>query len=70
MADSMEPRKMLWGRPLLPWQRNFGLGAEIQSLTGLSFLFARCRPTRPRYAIATAPAAAAALDNLLVLDWI
>ena len=28
MADSTEPRKMLWGRPLLPWQRNlckFGL---------------------------------------------
>ena len=24
MADSMEPRKMLWGRPLLPWQRNLG----------------------------------------------
>ena len=23
MADSMEPRKMLWRRPLLPWQRNF-----------------------------------------------
>jgi len=24
MADSMEPRKMLRGRPLLPWQRNWG----------------------------------------------
>ena len=24
MADSMEPYKMLWGLPLLPWQRNFG----------------------------------------------
>ena len=24
MADSMEPRKMLWGRPMLPWQRNLG----------------------------------------------
>jgi len=24
MADSMEPYKMLWGRPLLPWQQNFG----------------------------------------------
>jgi len=24
MADSMEPYKMLWGRPLLPWQRNLG----------------------------------------------
>ena len=24
MADSMEPCKMLWGRPLLPWQRHFG----------------------------------------------
>jgi len=24
MADSMEPYKMLWGKPLLPWQRNFG----------------------------------------------
>ena len=24
MADSMEPCKMLWGRPLLPWQWNLG----------------------------------------------
>ena len=24
MADSMEPCKMLWGRPLLPWQQNLG----------------------------------------------
>jgi len=24
MADSMEPCKMLLGRPLLPWQRNLG----------------------------------------------
>jgi len=24
MADSMEPYKMLWRRPLLPWQRNLG----------------------------------------------
>jgi len=24
MADSMEPCKMFWGRPLLPWQRNLG----------------------------------------------
>ena len=24
MADSMEPCKMLWGRPLLPWQRHLG----------------------------------------------
>jgi len=24
MADSMEPYNMLWGRPLLPWQRNLG----------------------------------------------
>ena len=24
MADSMEPCKMLWGRCLLPWQRNLG----------------------------------------------
>jgi len=22
MADSLEPCKMLWGRPLLLWQRN------------------------------------------------
>jgi len=22
MADSMEPCKMLWGWPLLPWQRH------------------------------------------------
>jgi len=25
MSDSMEPCKMLWYRPLLPWQRNLGL---------------------------------------------
>jgi len=24
MADTMEPCKMLWGRPLLPWQRHLG----------------------------------------------
>ena len=24
MADSMEPFKMFWGQPLLPWQRNLG----------------------------------------------
>jgi len=24
MADPTVPCKMLWGRPLLPWQRNFG----------------------------------------------
>jgi len=24
MADLMEPCKLLWGRPLLSWQRNFG----------------------------------------------
>ena len=24
MADSMEQRTMLWGRPLLPWQRHLG----------------------------------------------
>jgi len=24
MADSMEPCKMLWSRPLLSWQRNLG----------------------------------------------
>ena len=35
MADSMEPCKMLWGRPLL-MATKFGLGAEIQSPTGLS----------------------------------
>ena len=35
MADSMEPCKMLWGQPLMPWQRNLRLGAEIQSPTGL-----------------------------------
>ena len=23
MADSMEPYRMLWGRPLLPWRRHF-----------------------------------------------
>jgi len=22
LADSVEPCKMLWGRPLLPWQRH------------------------------------------------
>ena len=26
MADSMNPCKMLWGRPLLPWQRNLAWG--------------------------------------------
>jgi len=34
MADSMEPCKMLWDRPLL-MATKFGLGAEIQSPTGL-----------------------------------
>ena len=34
MADSMEPCKMLWARPLLPWQRNLArLG--VQSPIGL-----------------------------------
>ena len=29
MADSMEPCTMLWGRPLLPWQRNLGTKAHL-----------------------------------------
>jgi len=43
MADSMEPCKMLWGRLLLPWQRKFRLGAEIQTPTGLLSYFLRHR---------------------------
>jgi len=36
MADSMEPCKMLWGPTLVAMATKFGLGAEIQSPTGLS----------------------------------
>jgi len=32
MADSMEPCTMLWGRPLLPWQRNLGTKTHIARL--------------------------------------
>jgi len=32
MADSMEPCKMLWGRPLLPRQRNLGLARRSSRL--------------------------------------
>jgi len=39
MTGSMEPCKMLCGRPLLPWQRKFGLGVEIRSPTGLFVFF-------------------------------
>jgi len=35
----LEPCKMLWDRPLLPWQRNFGLGADIHTPTGLSWCY-------------------------------
>ena len=28
MADLVEPCKMLWGRPLLLWQRNLGYFAQ------------------------------------------
>jgi len=34
MAESMEKCKMLWARPLLPWQRNWA-GRGVQSPTGL-----------------------------------
>ena len=45
MGDSMEPCKMLWGRPLLPWPRNvgkFGLFFTRSPITRLS-----CMPDRP-----------------------
>jgi len=45
MADSMEPYNMLWGRPLLPWQRNFGkFGLFLQ--TNAYSMYA-CMPRRP-----------------------
>jgi len=44
MADSMEPCTMLWGRPLLPWQRNFGkFGLFFVKIT---YKLA-CMPDRP-----------------------
>jgi len=41
MADSVEPYTMLWGRPVA-MATTFGLGAEIQSPTGLSLLLGCC----------------------------
>jgi len=32
MADSMEPREMLWGRPLLPWQRHLAYARRSSRL--------------------------------------
>jgi len=44
MADSMEPYKMLWGQPLLPWQRNFGkFGLFFHKIAYKS----ACMPDRP-----------------------
>ena len=44
MADSMEPCTMLWGRPLLPWQRNFGkFGLFFDKIAYKS----ACMPDRP-----------------------
>jgi len=37
MADSMEPCKMLRGRPLLPWQRNFGYARRSRCLPACQF---------------------------------
>ena len=39
MADSMEPCKILWGRPLLPWQRNLG---QAQRSSRLPACFTNC----------------------------
>jgi len=41
MADSTEPCKMFWGRPLLPWQRNLGY-----FFTKIAYKSA-CMPDRP-----------------------
>jgi len=45
MADSMETCKMLWGRPLLPWQLNFGkFGLFFHKIAYTSACMAhRCR---------------------------
>jgi len=44
MADSMEPYKMFCGRPLLPWQRNFGkFGLFLHKIAYKS----ACVPDRP-----------------------
>jgi len=42
MDDSMEPCKMLWGRPCVAMVMKFGLGAEIQSPTSLSMYISVC----------------------------
>jgi len=44
MADSMEPYKMLQGRPLLPWLRNFGKFGLF--LHKIAYKLA-CMPDRP-----------------------
>jgi len=44
MADLMETYKMLWGRPLLPWQQNFGkFGVFLHKIAYKS----TCMPDRP-----------------------
>ena len=44
MTDSMEPCKMLWGRPVLPWQRNLGkFGLFFDKIAYKS----ACTPDRP-----------------------
>jgi len=44
MVDSMEPCKMLWGRPLLPWQRNLAkFGLFFDKIAHES----SCMPDRP-----------------------
>jgi len=44
MADSMEPCTMLWGRPVLPWQRNLGkFGLFFDKIAYKS----ACMPDRP-----------------------
>jgi len=52
MADSKEPRTMLWGRPLLPWQRNLGkFGLFFDKIAYKS----ACMPGRPDMFEPTAP---------------
>jgi len=38
MADSMEPCKMLWGRPLLPWQRNLARRGDLVAYRLVSYV--------------------------------
>ena len=55
MADSMEPCKMLWGRLLLPWQRNLGecglffdkIAHESSCMSDRPDMFGPTRPSRP-----------------------